>query len=353
MDYKPLKDSLNNLDYRAASIQIEELYLEDPTNFKNNLLFSNCLPEPFNKNYTNDKLEYLYKAFIETEDRFKTEYKLDKIVINHFTYLTNELYKVIKILSQNYSNNKKRLLENNFVEFDSAEQIHMLCIFLEDQQRLIEKQYNRSRYLNGFEQEIARFATGKNEENSLSVSGKLESTIEQTQNLLRYIYYRADNKINLMTYPFSKNVTPYNIGSFEEILHLSNQKLALEGIWSKYKYRGWTHEEKENNNHIFQVFGPTSIEDYSKEHVGINRYSYRNFININDDNFHKSKENKNSIKYLMKISQSFDKNLEALFDIKKNSYERCTLSIKNSLNNLLRSLDDIYRNIDNDGIMME
>lgn len=348
MNLKKFKNALIDSNATEAAAILVNLYLEKPDKFKKSLLLSNSLPEPMGKSFSNEKLKTLRLAFLLAGKQL-----IDKNVdISKYASEFIQLSEAINIISQNSKSNEERLNENSFFEYSLSEQLQMFCIYIEDQHRLAkEMQTNEKKFLTGMEKEVAKFEVDDVEGIKISESDRLESLIEIANTLFRFLYYKGEKSIENAVEFDHENISPYNIGSLEEIMYLSLQRNILVDIWGKFKYREWGLKVIEEDGIKYHIFVPSSEDDYKKERIAINRYIYRDHINVQKSNLKHLKENQKSARDLDNVSSALDLNdLHNIFKLEKKRFFQANTIIKNILAGQLESLDDIYYNLEHDGI---
>lgn len=348
MSLKNLKKALSELNAQEAATNIVKLYMENPINFKKSLLLSTSLPEPIGKSFSKEKLNTLRKAFLIAGKQL-IEKNVDILKYTNDVYQISE---VIKILGQNVKSNELRLEKNTFFDYSLSEQLQMYCIYIEDQFRLSqEMKSNDKKFISGLENEVAKFEADDVEGIKISETDRLESLIEIADTLFRFLYYKSGESIENQTKFDHDNISPYNIASFEEITYLALQRNLLVELWGKFKYREWKLKSKEKDGINFYFFVPNSDDDFKKERIAINRYLYRDYINVQKNNIKYLKENQKSIIEIEKLSSAYHmNNIQKIFQVEKNKFFQANILIKNLLNGQLESLDEIYLNIEHEGI---
>jgi hypothetical protein len=351
MNFEVLKEAIDNLDFKTTGELLVELYISNPENFIKKLLYSNSIPEPIEISFSDDKLTTIYKAFHYAGLKM-IERNID-VDISKYRLDFMKLITVINILNTNIKSNKVRLENNDFLnQYTLAEQLHIMCIYIEDQHRLSPSvKKNEKGYFTGLENEVALHEVDYLEGLKISITDNFEALIEIADTLFRYLYYKGKISLKENNNFIHQDITPYRNASFEELVHLANQKNSYDYLWEKIKYRQWKHSVQEENDDKHHLFLPTSKEDYKKERIAINRYIYRDHINVQKNNVRYKKENRLAIQNIEIVSKKLDINeVESLFELHKNDFEDCSIIIKNLLNGQLESLEEIYLDLEKDGV---
>ncbi|MEK4671117.1 YecA family protein [Niallia sp. FSL R7-0271] len=348
MNLTKLRTAINEFNAQEASTILVNLYIENPDNFKKSLLLSNSLPEPLGRSFSDKKLNTLSLAFLLAGKQL-----IDKDVdIRKYVSEYSQITQAIKIIRGNTKSNEELLKENTFFEYSLSEQLQMFCIYIEDQSRLSQNLLiNDKNFRNGMENEVAKFNVDDVEGIKISETDRMEALIEIANTLFRFLYYKSGNDIENTLVESKSEIIPYNIQSFEEIIKLSLQKNLLVDIWGKFKFREWKLEKLRRNDTEYYVFIPNSKDDFKKERIAINRYLYRDHINVQQSNLKYFKENQKSSAYMDTISRNLDVNdIQNIFKLEKREFFQASILFRNLIGGQLSALDDIYRDLEQDGI---
>ncbi|MFK9116933.1 SEC-C metal-binding domain-containing protein [Peribacillus frigoritolerans] len=349
MDLKDFKSAINDSNIEVAANILVELYMENPNKFRKSLLLSNSLPEPIEKSISDNKIKNLLQAFLQAGLQL-----VDKDVnISKYASEFRQLSEAIRIINQNSKSNLEQLEKNTFLEYSLSEQLQMFCIYIEDQHRLSNeiRENDNKKFITGLENVIAKYDADNMEGVKISETDRLEALIEIADTLFRFLYFKGRKSIERQKNFEHENITPYGIESLEEIMHLAVQRDILVDIWGKYKYREWQLGERKEDGVQYKIFYPPSNEDYKKERIAINRYIYRDHINVQRRNSKFLKENQESLRYMQEVASKLDvNNINSLFQINKSEYFQSSVYIGNLHKGQLESLDDIYYGIEHEGI---
>lgn len=348
MDLTDFKSAImeSNIDH-AASILVD-LYLENPEKFKKSLLLSNSLPEPLGNTITDDNIKTLLQAFLKAGIQLIEK----ESNISHYRSEFTQIIDAILVVKQNSKSNLERLEESTFFEYSLSEQLQMFCIYIEDQQRLSnELKKNDKKFITGMENVVAKYEVDGMEGIKISETDRFEALIDIADTLFRFLYHKGRKSVEKQEDYDHKNITPYGLESLETIMYLALQRNILVDLWGKYKYRGWVLTERKEDDIKYKIFYPPSPEDYKKEHIAINRYQYRDHINIHRINSKFMKENQESVSYIDKVASNIDvNNINTLFQLNKDDFFKSSVLIENLLKGQLESLDEIYFGLEHQGI---
>lgn len=350
MDLNNLKKAINTHNAELASSIIVDLYTAEQINFKKALLLSNSLPEPLNRDFTEEKLKTLLYSFTLAAMELLARGK--DIVL--FTKQFLEITEAVKCIYKNSKSNLERLEQNVFSEYTISQQIQMYCIYIEDQNRLSNSMLLENEYITGMERELANYKADNMEGVNVSLADNFEFILEIADTLFRLLYFNSGANIEEQGNFNHDGISPYEIVSLQEIMHLASQRILLNTTWGRFKYRDWeTFEKKNNLNEKFLFFVPQAKEEYMKELIGVNRYKYQAHVNFHKENSEDLKNNYH-IKYIEDCSEIIDSNnIETLFELKEKEYFIATKFIKPFIKVQLDLVDDIYLKVEYNGLKIQ
>ncbi|MCF8890429.1 YecA family protein [Priestia megaterium] len=336
----------------AAAQSIFELFLEEPNKFKKSLLLSDSLPEPIAMDFNLQHLNNLLQAFQSAGLKLTSK----NVDVSTYSKDFREICTVIKVIGQNLISNKESLAKNTFSDYSLSEQIQMFCIYIEDQNRLSQKQNSlvpSKGFITGMENSVSSLNTDNATGVKVSEADRSEALIEIAENIFKFSYYLKKDELETSTVFDHPDINPYNIGSLEEIMHLSFQRNVLVNLWGKFKYRNWNIEKVIKNDQAIYAFIPENETDNLKEHIAVNRYLYdvvsSYFIKINDYML----ENRKALKYIESIAKKNESiATNFVFDLKKEDVFKSNAILKNTLNSYLTNLDGIYKGLNYNGIQL-
>jgi SEC-C motif len=347
VDFEKVENLIKEKNIEGVADFYVDLFIENPETFRKSLLLSNSLPEPLERDFSEETFSIILQSFLLAGTKL-----IDKnIDISKYFTEFLQLSQAITIINKNSNSNLKKLEQNKYLDYSLSEQLQMMCIYIEDQQRLLnELNQENIEYITGMERLIAKHEVENYERVKVSATDNFEALIEITDTLFRLLYFKSGKTIEKQENFDHKEITPYELPSLEEIMHLAFQRNSLVYAWGKFKYSGWGVKKVYEEKDIY-IFEPESKEDYKLELVGVNRYYYRDHINAQQLNARNLKENEKSIKSLKEIAKEIkDDPLKKLFNLGTKDYLKPNKFIKNILNAQLESLDEVYLKIERDEI---
>ena len=89
--------------------------------------------------------------------------------------------------------NTKRLEKNSFSQYSLSKQLRMICIFIQDQSRLMKEQLDREKgkksYNTGMEMSIANRQVDHSPQEKISFSDNYEGMLECFDTIIHFVYY--------------------------------------------------------------------------------------------------------------------------------------------------------------------
>lgn len=236
-----LKNCLKDRNESKAAECLLQIYTETQHNFKKKLLIGGVLPEPSSYDLKNNI--YIFEEFKKS-----CEFVINQLIENEeikadFRHQVEIITKAYEIIVHHNTSNDKRCDKCEFLHYDKARQLQMICVFIEDQMRLAnlnneEKIQNKGVYT-GLESSIPLDIDG-NQQYQLSSNDAMESNMEIADELFKFIFYINKKNIKKSVDTTSVDSCPYEVPSYEEIIHLTNHRVMLRKAWDLFKYRDWT-----------------------------------------------------------------------------------------------------------------
>lgn len=269
-----LKDKNQN---KAAECLLE-IYIETQQNFKKTLLIGGALPEP-------SAFDLKEKIYVFEYFKKSCEIVINQLIDNEqmrhdFSQQINVIVKAYEIIVNHNTSNDKRCNQCEFLHYNKDRQLQMVCVFIEDQMRLAhsnnEKKIGRNGIYTGIES-MTPLITDGNEQYKLSSSDVIESDMELADELFKFIFYINRKNIKEAIENPSLDCYPYEVPSFEEILHLTNHRVMVKRAWDLFKYRDWTLKLHKYNNENRYSFEPQNYKEFKREVASIQRTEYDEF----------------------------------------------------------------------------
>ncbi|WP_312649305.1 SEC-C metal-binding domain-containing protein [Aminipila sp.] len=321
MSLKELRNTLIENDIEKCSEILVNIYLESPLSLRKNLLLSNSLFEPFDKDLNDNIIKTLIDSILRAQQKIIE--RCENIECIGFFQEALQIVDAIRVIHKNAVSNDEMLMENAYLHMSLSEQVQIFCIFLEDQHRLSQQiqisKYKKKPYVTGLESEIADRSINKMKGLRSSESDNFETLISAADTLFRFLYFNARKSMESNENFNHENITPYKNEGFEEIIYLSVNRNMLIDLWGKFKFSNWKLKVKDSKESIEKsyIFTPESIEDYKKKCIGIERYIYQDFTNI------QKRKPINLEKYtrrIDKIASGVKLDMEKIFSISKKDF---------------------------------
>lgn len=241
--------------------------------FREIFLISNCLKNPMGFNFNKEEFSFVIDLFSKAKEKAKNnnDFELANI-LSEFSFFNFVLF-------QNTQINKDRLLKNKFSEYSLAEQLLMICIFIQDQTRLMNlkltSSYSNKSFITGMEMEVSNEDVHNSKNEKISLIDNYEGLLEQFNVLIRYLYAVKKSELNTEYIKRNGDITPYYIPSFEEIGYIANQRKLYLSLEERFRYTQWGVQLKFDNGKLpVAIFEPILEEEYKSRIIGGLRRKY-------------------------------------------------------------------------------
>ncbi|KZS45561.1 hypothetical protein AWU65_06300 [Paenibacillus glucanolyticus] len=279
IDYDILKSALSNGDSTTAAEIIYEVYLQHSNNVMKPILLSDCLPEPLQRDF--DKKNKTLKTFISACGL--VQQRLDENNRDNIDFMIQYMG-TIKTIVEIYKHNKSNttVLEGTeLFQIPIPTIIHMMCVFLENQQRLSVIEYEAnikgSKHIDLFSRNVADIDS---ENGKLSIGSNLEAGIEMFNTLCSYLFYKG-KKVLDKDLEVANDVSPYDIPNIEKMSLLALHRGMLNHLWELVKYREWGYSMQCNTEDEEHMYYEPLDEEYAKlELAAMIRYTYKDQLDI-------------------------------------------------------------------------
>ncbi|GAA0125654.1 hypothetical protein UT300019_15560 [Clostridium sp. CTA-19] len=273
-----LNEYLRDKDENKAAECLLEIYMEKQDKFKKTLLIGGVLPDP--SSYDLNEKRYIFECFKKSclivinqligSEKDKNDFKKQvSIIVNSY-----------KIIVQHNISNEERCAECEFLKYNKARQLQMMCVFIEDQMRLANNENNRRIHKKGLYtglESITPLEIEGNEQYQMSCSDAMESNLEIADELFKFIFYINRKNMKELVDSTLVNPFPYKLLSFEEIIHLTNHRVMVKRAWDLVKYRNWTIKLHVHNNEEYYRLEPEDLKTFRREGASIKRTEYDEF----------------------------------------------------------------------------
>ena len=227
-------------------------------------------------------LQLLYKIndpTIDTSDVFQKGLAIDKRIIADFIDLLIYTY----VLHQMNLINSKRMDDCETCKLPFVEQVLTILTFFQDQIRVLRQHSNtylRDDYITGMEFSVSDRPVEYYDNATASISDSLESTLEATNEIVHYLYYK--HKSNLQSQVLSSEINyeliqPYQNVDFERYLYIAAQRRMLLRVEEGIRYGYYTFKStgvQDSGIRYFQ-FSLQNDDTYRARRLGILRREYQ------------------------------------------------------------------------------
>lgn len=247
----------------------------EPSTLKRGMLLSNCLKNPMGMKY--NEQEYRKTMYILTEamDAAKEQGYGDKIikVLKELALYTHSLF-------HNNQTNTKRLQENKFSQFALSKQLRMICIFIQDQSRMMRqelfgKKFKRE-FVTGMEINVANVKVNHAPMQKVSFADNYEGMLEYFDTLIKYLYIVKKKELKNNDVETHGDIHPFNLPEFEEITYIAQQRRMYELLEEKFRYSDWKIGVGKNEaGQKVYFFAPENKDKYKSHLTGSMRREYQ------------------------------------------------------------------------------
>lgn len=302
-NYDLLNNSLRDKEIEESARLIIEIYSRDADSFCNNLLLSGVLPEPLQMDFE-DNVEVLNTFFLAV-------LKVPQISVeNEWMDLVTNCNQLVDTILQLYKMNKSNISElekDGLFDIPFKRTIHMLCVFLENQDRLTSiellKKFKESKYIDPLEGNLASVTLRNG--GRISLADNIEGGIEIVKLLIELLYYKARGEM-VNEYEQHDNVSPYGIPNIEKINLLGAHRHTLNFLWEKIKYRDWKYRIIKREDDKYYYFEPEKKLDFRLERAGNERSFYKDRV----DSFSSIEVNRESFLSFHSFIKLMSKNID-------------------------------------------
>ncbi|HHX62648.1 MAG TPA: hypothetical protein GX707_18330, partial [Epulopiscium sp.] len=327
------------------------IYDKHKSSFRKAILLSECFPDPLGLKYNQEIHEFTISIINRA---FKLAYSEE--YPKEFMIELQQLYFALIFFNHNNMRNIEKLNECEFMNFSLSEQIRMICIFLQDQNRLEEnlkeKNIKKQGFFTGMEGAISNQKTDTNPNMLVSFEDNFEGKLEAFDILIRYLYFKKSKDYRKKTIPEHGDITHIKIPSLELIIHLSIQRNLLIKTWEKFKYSQWYVNLEKNGVQEMYVFMPKFKDEYRERIIAINRRQYSLMLNMYKTKNIESVLDSRSI--ISEISSGINKDkIKTLFSISKKHYFCAVKSCQKIIDSYKLNMHPYYLKLTLSGLGVE
>lgn len=248
--------------------------------FRKVFMITDCLKNPLGYNFQKEDYELTMNIVLEAINQAEQKNYPKSFVqeLRQFALLTHTLFK-------NNQTNSKRLSDNKLGEYPLSQQIRMICIFIQDQTRLLQNNMNKTfkekDFLTGMEMMVSNRKVDHFENQKVSLNDNYEGMLEYFDVLIRYLYATKRKQLNYNNTESHGDIHPFNIPSFEEITYIAMQRVMYLNMESKFRYSQWelsTINTIDKKNIV--MLKPKYLEKYRAHIIAGIRRRYRLYTNL-------------------------------------------------------------------------
>lgn len=282
-DYQIYEKAFQNNRSRKCAEVLLEMAERESYALKKSMLLSNCLKNPLGRKFS--EKEYKKSMLILHEAiRLAGERDYSKQAIVPLI----EMYLYTQCFFLSNQANTKRLNENQFSQYSLSKQLRIICIYIQDQSRLMKQELFNNRkkgtFITGMEMNIADKSIKHAPNEKVSYKDNFEGTLEYFDTLISYIYYAKRKELETDDTAKHGDIHPFQIPEFEELMYIAQQRRMYEQLEEKFRYGEWTiWLEKDKYNQDIYVFAPKYKEKYKAHLVASIRREYQFTTNIMRD----------------------------------------------------------------------
>lgn len=327
------------------------IYDKHKSSFRKAVLLSECLPDPLGFKY-NQEIHGFTISIIKRAFKLAISEEYPKEFLSEL----RQLYLALMFFNHNNLRNTEKLNKCEFMKFSLSEQIRMICIFLQDQNRLEqdikEKDIKKQGFFTGMESAVSNKSTNSNPNMLVSFEDNFEGILEAFDILIRYLYFKKSKDYKKKAIPEHEDITHIKIPSLELITNLSIQRNLLIKTWEKFKYSQWNVVLRKDDVQDTYIFMPKYEDEYREHIIASNRRQYSLMINLFKTQSIESVLESGEI--ISKISGEINKDeIKTLFSINREDYF-CALESQQSIINAYKSnMHPYYLELTIDGLRVE
>lgn len=252
-----------------------EIAKKEPNTLKKGMLLSNCLKNPMGMKYSEQEYKKTMCILMETIKAAKEQKYPEKAVktLREMALYTHSLF-------HNNQTNTKRLQDNKFSQFSLSKQLRMICIFIQDQSRMMRqelfgKRTNKS-FITGMEINVANVKVNYAPSQKVSFADNYEGMLEYFNTLVHYLYVVKKKELKNNDIETHGNIHPFNLPEFEEITYIAQQRRMYELLEEKFRYSDWKIDvgRNEAGQNVY-FFAPENKDRYKAHLTGSIRREYQ------------------------------------------------------------------------------
>lgn len=219
-----------------------ELLLEiaenEPNTLKKGMLLSNCIKNPMGMKYKEHDYKKTMYILLRTMQAAKERGYAEKVL-----KVLREMALYTEVFFHNNQTNTKRLEENKFSQYSLSIQLRMICIFIQDQSRMMKQalfgKRQKKSFVTGMEINVANMKVNNAPMQKVSFADNYEGMLEYFNTLVHYLYIVKKKDLKKSDIETHGNIHPFNLPEFEEITYIAQQRRMYEMLEEKFRYSEW------------------------------------------------------------------------------------------------------------------
>lgn len=219
-----------------------ELLLEiaenEPNTLKKGMLLSNCIKNPMGIKYKEHDYKKTMYILLRTMQAAKERGYAEKVL-----KVLKEMALYTEVFFHNNQTNTKRLEENKFSQYSLSIQLRMICIFIQDQSRMMKQalfgKRQKKSFVTGMEINVANMKVNNAPMQKVSFADNYEGMLEYFNTLVHYLYIVKKKDLKKSDIETHGNIHPFNLPEFEEITYIAQQRRMYEMLEEKFRYSEW------------------------------------------------------------------------------------------------------------------
>lgn len=255
----------NDRIHRCIEILLE-IAKKEPNTLKRGMLLSNCLKNPmgmkFNEHEYQKTMHILLKAFKAAEGYGCS---------NKAVSVLREMSLYTFVFYHNNQANTQKLLDSNFTQYSLSQQLRMICIFIQDQSRMMKQELfgkkKKRSFVTGMENNVANMKVHNAPMQKVSLADNYEGMLEYFNTLIKYLYIVKKKDLKLNDVISHGDIHPFNLPEFEQITYIAQQRRMYEMLEEKFRYSEWKIELGRNETGQEVYFLEPENKDRYKSHL--------------------------------------------------------------------------------------
>lgn len=322
-DYQIFEKAYKNNRIHKCVDTLLKIALENSDNLKKSMLRSNCLKNPMGMKYSETDYK---KTMLIMLNVFKKaeEMKFEHQILSQI----REMLLYTQCFYHNSQTNTKKLEMNTFSQYSLSKQLRMICIFIQDQSRLMKEELYQGKskmksYSTGMEMNIANRTVDYFPQEKISFLDNYEGMLEYFNTVIHFVYYSKKKDLKKNDIVEHGDIHPFGIPEFQELTYIAQQRRMYELLEEKFRYGEWGVELVQNQNHQNVYLFKPERKDKFKSHItaSIRReYQYKSNI-ARYANFQKIERAMVAVK---KLAQQIELDNIEKFEVDRRLYKEAT-----------------------------